>query len=266
MRATVNGVELAYNRQGTGTPVLLLHAFPLHRIMWASQMTHLSPYADVIALDLRGHGESGPISRSHTLDDLADDVAALLDHLAISKVVLAGLSMGGYIALSFARRYAARLQGLILADTRAQADTEDGRAGRFALIKTAETKGVGAVVEAMLPKLLSVEARQKRPDLVTQVSQWIRQNPIPTITADLRAMAERPDSTPILPKITVPTLVIVGEQDGTTPPADARLMADRIPAADLAVIPAAGHLSNVEQPERFNAAVLAFLDELRETT
>ena len=266
MKVTVNGIELAYIRQGTGTPVLFLHAFPLHRMMWAAQVTHLSPYADVIALDLRGHGESGSISRSYTLDDLGDDVAALLDHLTISKVVLAGLSMGGYIALSFVRRHAPRLQGLILADTRAQADTEDGRAGRYALIKTAETHGVDAVIEAMLPKLLSVEARQTRPDLVTQVSQWIRQNPIPAITADLRAMAERPDSTPTLPKIKVPTLVIVGEQDGTTPPADARLMADRIPAADLAVIPAAGHLANMEQPERFNDAVLAYLDELREAT
>lgn len=266
MRATVHGVELAYQRQGTGTPVLLLHAFPLHRAMWASQLAHLSPYADVIALDLRGHGESGPISQSHTLDDLADDVAALLDHLGISQVVLAGLSMGGYIALSFTRRHPGRLQGLILADTRAQADTEDGRAGRFALIKTAETRGVDAVVEAMLPKLLSEDARQKRPDLVKQVTDWIRHNPIPAITADLRAMAERPDSIPILPKIKVPTLVIVGEQDATTSPADAQLMADRIPAADLAVIPAAGHLSNVEQPERFNAAVLAYLDELQEVT
>ncbi|WP_447979240.1 alpha/beta fold hydrolase [Candidatus Nitrospira bockiana] len=262
MIATINGVELAYTDEGRGIPIVFLHAFPLSRAMWDPQRAALSRRCRVIALDLRGHGESAPLTGPFTLDDLADDVNGLLAHLSIPQAVLAGLSMGGYVAFAFCRRHAARLKALILADTRAQADTPEGREGRFKMIEAAETRGPEAVAEEMLPKLLSPKTRDGRPDLVARVRSIILGTPVATIAADLKAMAARPDSTPMLATIACPTLVLVGEEDRATPPSDARLMAAGIPGARLVTIPEAAHLANVEAPDRFNDAVASFLQEI----
>jgi 3-oxoadipate enol-lactonase len=150
----------------------------------------------------------------------------------------------------------------VLADTRAQADTPDGRAGRFEMIRTAETQGATAIADIMIPRLLSAHTIKTDPELVEKVRRMIMHNPVETIVADLRAMADRPNSLPLLAQIACPTLVLVGELDQSTPPSDARLMAERIRGAQLAVLPHAAHLSNLEQAEAFNKAVFSFVERI----
>ncbi|MGH7236111.1 MAG: alpha/beta fold hydrolase, partial [Nitrospiraceae bacterium] len=155
-----------------------------------------------------------------------------------------------------------RVKALVLADTRAQADTAEGKTNRFAMAQLAWHEGAGAIAEAMMPKLFSPASLERRPDLVAKARAMITGNRVSGIVGDLMAMEARPDSVPLLKQITCPTLVIVGEQDTGTPPTDARLMAENIPGARLEIIPHAGHLSNLEQPEAFNDAVRSFLETL----
>lgn len=260
--ATINGIQIAFTDEGRGTPVVLLHAFPQSRAMWAPQIDALSKTHRVIAPDFRGFGESDAPEGPYTLDQYADDVNALLDHLAVKQAVFAGLSMGGYTLFAVYRRHADRVKALVLADTRAQADTEEGRAGRAVMAQTAREKGAGAIAEIMLPKLLSPIALEADAELVGQVRAAIERTQVSGIAGALMAMASRPDSVPLLPQIACPTLVITGELDGPAPPADARLMAERIPGARLEIIPRAGHLSNLERPEEFTEAVRSFLRTL----
>lgn len=264
MKARINGINLAYTDQGSGVPLVFLHAFPLNRAMWEPQVQALATRYRVIAPDLRGHGESDAPLWRYTMDQFADDVKGLLDHLSITRAVLIGLSMGGYILFACQRKYPERITALVLADTRAQADTEEGKMSRFALAQVAYREGAGAVAEAMLPRLLSPASLRERPELVAQVRSIITRNQVSGIAGDLMAMADRPDSVPILRQIACPTLVIVGEADQPTPPADARLMAEAIPGARLGIILGAGHLANLEQPEAFNRAVLSFLETIKE--
>jgi 3-oxoadipate enol-lactonase len=258
MLAQVNNISLAFNDLGTGLPLVFLHAFPLNRTMWVDQETALSTQFRVITIDLRGHGESDAPLWHYSLDQAADDVCGLMDHLSIRQPILVGLSMGGYLALAFYRKYAERVKGLVLADTRAQADTEDGKRARFEMAQLTYTQGAGAIADIMIPKLLSPATIQTRPELVQRVRTMIEGNQVSGIAGDLMAMAERPDSQPLLPQISCPAQIIVGELDLPTPPSDAKLMADRIPDARLAIIPGAGHLSNLEQPELFNEAIRSF--------
>jgi pimeloyl-ACP methyl ester carboxylesterase len=262
MTAQINGIALAYSDRGTGLPIIFLHAFPLNRTMWAQQEVALSSQFRVITIDLRGHGESDAPLWRYTLAQSADDVNALLDHLSIQQATFAGLSMGGYILFAFYQKYAARVKGLILADTRAQADTAEGKDGRFQMAQTAYKNGPPAIADLMIPKLLSPATIQTRPDLVQQVRTMIEGNQISGIAGDLMAMAERPDSIPLLKQITCSTQIIVGELDQATPPSDAKLMAEQIPNARLSIIPHAAHLANLEQPDTFNQIVANFVSEI----
>jgi 3-oxoadipate enol-lactonase len=258
----VNNITIGYGDQGTGLPIVFLHAFPLNRTMWATQEKALSSQFRIITIDLRGHGESDAPLWRYTLDQSADDVNALLDQLAIQRAVFVGLSMGGYILFAFYRKYAARVKGLILADTKAQADTAEGKDGRFQLAQIAYKRGPSAIADGMIPKLLSPSTIQTNPDLVRQVRAMIEGNQISGIAGDLMAMAERPDSVPLLSQITCPTQIIVGELDQATPPSDAKLMAEQISHAHLTIIPNAAHLANLEQPEAFNRIVGSFASDL----
>jgi pimeloyl-ACP methyl ester carboxylesterase len=262
MQVRVNGISLAYSDRGAGLPLLFLHAFPLNRTMWTPQEEALSSRFRVITVDLRGHGESDAPLWRYTLDQAADDVRALMDHLSLRQAVLVGLSMGGYILFAFYRRYADRVTGLVLADTKAQADTAEGREGRFQMAQVAYRKGPAAIADLMIPKLLSPATVERRPDLVRTVRAMIEGNQVSGIAGDLMAMAERPDSVPFLGEIACPAHIIVGELDHATPPSDATVMAGRIPGARLTVIPQAAHLANLEQPDLFNRIVLEFASEL----
>lgn len=259
VQATINGMTLAFNDQGTGLPLVFLHAFPLNRTMWAQQEEALSSQFRVITIDLRGHGESDAPLRHYSLDQAADDVRGLLDHLSIRQAVFVGLSMGGYILFAFYRKYAERVTGLVLADTRAQADTDEGKQARFEMAQIAYKQGARAIADIMIPKLLSPPTIHTRPELVQHVRTMIEGNQVSGIAGDLMAMAERPDSIPLLKRMSCPVQIIVGELDLPTPPSDAKLMADLISNAHLAIIPGAAHLSNLEQPGLFNETVRSFV-------
>ncbi len=261
MRAEINGISLAYYDHGTGLPLIFLHAFPLNQMMWAEQQVLASRFR-IITIDLRGHGESDAPLWHYSLDQSADDVRVLMDHLSIRKAAFVGLSMGGYILLAFYRKFADRVKGLALADTRAQADTAEGKEARFHMAQTAYQKGPSAIADIMIPKLLSPATIRTRPDLVQRVRRMIEGNQVSGIAGDLMAMAQRPNSVPFLKEISCPTQIIVGELDLATPPSDAKLMAEQIPGARMAVIPKAAHLSNVDQPNVFNQIVGAFASDL----
>ncbi|MDR4466672.1 MAG: alpha/beta hydrolase [Nitrospira sp.] len=258
MQAKIHNITLAFNDQGTGVPLVFLHAFPLNRCMWVEQEQALSSQFRVLTIDLRGHGESDAPLWRYTLDQAADDVIGLLDHLSIRQAVFVGLSMGGYILFALYRRYADRVRSLVLANTRAQADTVEGKEGRFQMAQTAYKNGPSAIADIMIPKLLSPATVQTNPELVGRVRAMIEGNQVSGIAGDLMAMAERPDSIPLLQQITCPTQIIVGELDFPTPPSDAKLMADRILGARLTIIPGAAHLSNLERPDQFNETIRSF--------
>jgi len=262
MQAKINGITLAYSDTGTGLPIVFLHAFPLNRTMWAEQEAALSSHHRIITIDLRGHGESDAPLWHYSLDQAADDVRALLDHLSIAQALFVGLSMGGYILLAFYRKYAYRVKGMVLADTRAQADTSEGKAGRYQMAQIAYKQGPSAIADIMIPKLLSPATIQSKPAIVQRIRTMIEGTQISGIAGDLMAMAERPDSVPFLKQITCPTQIIVGEWDQATPPTDAKLMADQIRNSRLAIIPNAAHLANLEQPEEFTKIVAEFSREL----
>ena len=262
MQATIHGITLAYNDQGQGLPLVFLHAFPLNRSMWAAQEQALTSKFRVVTIDLRGHGESDAPLWHYSLDQAADDVRALLDQLSIHQAIFIGLSMGGYILFAFYRKYAECVKGLILADTRAQPDTEEGREGRFQMAQIAYQKGASAIADIMIPKLLSPATIHAKPEIVSQVRTMIESTHISGIAGSLMAMAERPDSIPLLRQISCPTQIIVGQLDQATPPSDAKLMAEQIPNARLAVIPDAAHLASLEQPERFTQIIAAFAADL----
>lgn len=262
VKAQINGITLAFNDQGTGLPIIFLHAFPLNRTMWAKQEEALSSQFRIITIDLRGHGESDAPLWHYSLDQAADDVRGLLDYLSIRQAVFVGLSMGGYILFAFHRKYAGYAKGLVLADTRAQADTDEGKQARFEMAQIAYKQGARAIADMMIPKLLSPATIRTRPELVQRVRTMIEGNQISGIAGDLMAMAQRPDSIPLLKRISCPAQIIVGELDLPTPPSDAKLMTDNIPNAHLAIIPEAAHLSNLEQPRLFNETVRAFVENV----
>ena len=264
MKATINGIQMAYTDTGPGAPLLLVHGYPLNRTMWDAQVGNLGRDFRVIAPDLRGHGESEAPSGTYSMDVFADDLRALLDHLKIDRVACCGLSMGGYVAFAFWRKYRQRVRALVLADTRAHADTPEGKQGRLNTIQTVLKDGVSGVAAATAPRMLAPATAQGRPDLIEHVRAIMASTPVNGFVGDLRGLAERPDSTPALAQIAAPTLVIVGDQDAVTPPADSQAMAKAIKGAALVTIPDAGHLTPMEQPQAFNDAVRKFLRGVRE--
>ena len=244
------------------TPLVLIHGFPLDKGMWRPQVAALASAARVIAVDLPGFGGSTPTP--FTVDSAADAVAARLDAEGVTgRAVVGGLSMGGYVAMAFARRHPDRLAGLILADTRAEADDEAGKKARDEMIALAKDKGTAGVVEKMMPKLLAEATREGRPEIVDEVKRIAGRQPAAAVVHALQALRDRPDAGPGLGNVAVPTLVLVGEHDALTPLTMAEAIGARVYGSEVVTIPGAGHLSNLENPEAFNAAVLAFLAEVK---
>jgi pimeloyl-ACP methyl ester carboxylesterase len=242
-------MELAYDEAGSGTPLVLLHAFPLSRGMFAEQLAGLADRARVIAPDLRGFGDSpAPGDGEPSLDAMADDVATMLDRLGVETCVLGGLSMGGYVAMAMLRRHRERVTAIVLMDTKASADGGDARANRERVARAVFEDGA-AVLHPMLEALLGKETRQGRPETVEQVTAWLDAVRPEGVAWAQRAMAARPASFDTLRSSGVPGFVIVGEQDEVTPHDDAIAMAEAFSSeAPVYVIPGAGHLSAVENP------------------
>ena len=239
---------------------MLLHAFPLNARMWEGQLALADRGWRVIAPHFRGFDSGDGDPPAQSVDDYAGDVVDLLDALHIHEAVVGGLSMGGYVAFALLRHAARYIQGLILADTKAPADTPEGVEGRKRMIELVGSKGPAAVAEEMIPKLLGETTRRTRPEVVERVRALATSSSAEAIAGALRALMTRPDATPQLPTIHVPTLVVVGEEDTVTPRAAAEEMHRGIAGSELVVIPAAGHLSNLEQPAAFDAALARFLD------
>jgi pimeloyl-ACP methyl ester carboxylesterase len=259
----VNGFKLAYQSEGQGIPLLLIHGFPLNSQMWEPQIRSLSNQASVLAPDLRGHGDSEPVEGPYSMDMLADDCISLLDALDIEQpAVVCGLSMGGYITLAFYRRHPDRVRGLILAATRAGADSPEGKANRDKAIAKAKEEGTTAIASSMLPKMLAPKTYESKPDLVEHVDNIMTSTSVPGIVGALEGMKQRPDSTPLLGNINVPTLILHGEDDQLIPAQDAQEMHAAIADSSLNLISNAGHLLNLEQPEKFNHLVREFVENL----
>jgi 3-oxoadipate enol-lactonase len=253
---------MRYLEAGAGWPVVLIHAFPLNADMWRPQLEHVPEGWRVIAPDLRGFGpgqEPADGARTLTLDDMARDVALLLDHLEIDSAVIGGLSLGGYVTFALFRLSPELFTGVILADTKAQADTPEGLEARRQMIELARVSGAAAVADQMLPRLLGATTAATRPDLQSQVRAMIESAPVGAITAAVEAMMGRPDSTPDLATILCPALVVVGAEDLITPVRDAESMQQGIVRSRVVVIPAAGHLSNLESPDTFSKAIADFV-------
>lgn len=243
-------------------PVVLLHGFPHDRALWAEQVAALySTLAGTRLLipDLPGFGRSSSL-QNPGMDGYADAVAAMLDAAGIERAVIAGLSMGGYVAFSFWRLHHDRVRAMILLDTKAGADAEPGKMKRREMIATVARDGVGAIVPGLIPGQLGSTTRASQPALVERVEVMLRRASADGVIGAVEAMIARVDSTATLETVSVPTLVIVGEDDTLTPVADAIAMSSAIPGARLVTVPGSGHLSPLEQPAIVNAAIAEFLD------
>jgi len=243
---------------------VLLHAFPLGANMWEPQMRAIPAGWRLIALDLRGFGGSTDVDSVTAvgMEDYAADVTDLLGELGVKKAVIGGLSMGGYAAFALLRSAPEMVEALILADTRSGADTPEGRANRRGMLAVVDREGPSGVAREMMPKLIGRTTQETNASMEPNVRRLIKQqSPVGVRCAILRMM-HRPDSTPLLSSITVPTLIIVGAEDELTPAAESQRMAEAIPGSKLVIIPDAGHLSNLEQPVAFNAALNEFLASL----
>lgn len=256
-----SGLELAYDEAGSGLPLLLVHGWPHDRTMWAGQLGGLATYARVLAPDLRGVGGS-TVRGPYTMDQYADDLDAFLESLGIARAVMCGLSMGGYIAFAMLRRHRDRIRGLILADTRASADTEETRANRARLITLIEQEGMSELAARQIQAMIARSTLERQAPLADTVRRMMASVPPEGAIGALRAMAERPDSTPLLGAIDVPTLVVGGAEDGITPPDVLRGMAAAIPNSRLEILEHGGHLSPLERPAAFNHVVTEFLGTL----
>lgn len=264
MKAELPDTTLHYSDQGKGLPVLLIHGFPLNQQMWVDQVDFLSKSYRIIMPDLRGHGETPPSPGPYSMELLADDCIALLDAIAINElVVVGGLSMGGYVAFALYRRYPERVAALILAATRASADSADAKVNRDISIAKAKADGTSAVLADMLPKMLSHQIYEKSHQLVKRVEQIMLQTTLDGMVSALQGMRDRQDSTPLLTHIDVPVLVMHGSDDQIIRLVDSQKMYAQLPKASLAVLPDSGHLLNLEQPESFNEAVARFLSGIK---
>ncbi|GIX02162.1 MAG: alpha/beta hydrolase [Thermogutta sp.] len=258
--ASPGEVELAFEDTGSGLPVLLIHGFPLDRTMWKAQWEGLSNEYRVIVPDLRGFGESQVVPGVATMEMMADDLAGLCDHLQLTgKIVLGGLSMGGYVAFAFARKYRDRLAGLILCDTRARPDTPEAKENRRRVADRVRREGPGFIADEMIPRLCCESTFRNRPEVIEKIRQMIVSAPPEGVAAAALGMAERPDSTDLLPALSCPTLVLVGQFDAISPPEEMEAIARAIPQSQFVVVPDAGHLAPMEQPDRVTQAIREWL-------
>jgi pimeloyl-ACP methyl ester carboxylesterase len=240
--------------------LVLIHGFPLSARMREPQLGLADRGWRIIVPSLRGFDGTAASPVATSVDDFAGDVIDLIDGLHIENAVIGGLSMGGYITFAMFRHAPGYFRGMILADTRSQADTPEGVEGRRKMIATVREQGAAAAAEAMLPKLLGDSTRRNSPEIAEQVRAMILATPVETIIGAITALMTRPDATPLLAQIHCPALVIVGDQDVLTPPDLSRQMHQGVRGSELAVIADAGHMPNMEQPAAFNDVLARFLD------
>ena len=255
------GLELAYDDVGSGIPLLFVHGWPHNRTLWAAQLSGLPTQARCLAPDLRGFGDSC-VAPPYSIDQYADDLAAFLAMLGVTRAVVCGLSMGGYVALAMVRRHRTLVRGLILTSTRATADTPEARDKRMRLIEFVKQHGVEALAGRQLKAMVGETTFNSRPDVLEALRQLMADAPSAGVIGGLEAMAARPDATDLLGDIDVPTLVVSGSEDTFTPPDELRALAAAIPRRRLEVLRGGGHVCSYERPAAFNHVVTEFLAPL----
>jgi pimeloyl-ACP methyl ester carboxylesterase len=255
------GLELACDDVGSGMPLLFIHGWPHDRSLWAAQLSGLQTQARCIAPDLRGFGDSS-VAPPFSIDQYADDLAALMTMLGIERAIVCGLSMGGYVAMSMLRRHRSLVRGLILASTRATADTPEAREKRMKLIAYVGEQGVEALAARQLKAMVGDTTFTSRPDVLEALRFMMAEAPSEGVVGGLRAMADRRDSTDLLSGIDFPTLVVSGAEDTFTVPDEMRGLADAIPGSRLEVIRGGGHVCPYEKPAAFNHVVAEYLASL----
>jgi 3-oxoadipate enol-lactonase len=259
VKAALAGTELHYEVQGSGPAVLFLHAFPLTLRMWDAQARALAATRQVVRFDARGFGGTPTGDGLLTMERIADDAVALLDHLGISKATVCGLSMGGYAAFALVRRHPSRIRALVLADTRTAPDSTEAKRARSTQADAVRREGPPAIVDGFLQKAVGDTTRKERPEVVARVREMILAASSRGIVDALAGLAARADSTPTLREIEVPTLVVCGAEDALTPVADSEAIHRGVPGSTLTIIPKAGHLAALEDPSAFDAALASFL-------
>ena len=262
MESKVNGIAFFENGPSDGLPVVLIHGFPFDHRMWDPQTEALSKTHLVISYDLRGHGKSEVGDGQYTVELFVDDLLMLLDHLKVKHAVLCGLSLGGYIALRAVERHLNRFNGLVLCDTKSEADSNEAKVKRAASMQAVKKNGAGPFAEEFVKNVLSETTFKTKPDLSAFVKGLIQGNSPLGISGTLLALAARTDTTAALAKMALPALILVGEEDKLTPPANAESMAKALPQVTLRRIPQAAHLSNLENPSAFNESLLSFLKQI----
>jgi 3-oxoadipate enol-lactonase len=267
MKASINNSLLHYVDTGvsTGVPVILIHGFPFSHKMWTfpgGQTEALASRFRVIAYDVRGHGDSEIGDGQYTIELFVDDLIGLLDHLGISKAILVGLSMGGYIALRTVERHPDRVRALILCDTKSEADSNEAKIKRAASIKSIKTNGPRVFAEGFVAGVFTPESLTAKPEAVKAIQSIIERTAPISLCGTTLALAARTDTTSFLPSIVVPSLIMAGERDLLIPPAVSEAMKVKIPNSEMHVIPNAAHLSNVENPTDFNKYLLEFLQNI----
>ena len=261
-QVNVDGINLAFDDSGSGRPVILLHGYPFNRTLWDGQVSSLKDTFRVITPDLRGFGESETSAEPVTMARMAQDVAGLMDALDIPSAIIGGLSMGGYVVLSYYKQFPNRVAALLLADTRPQADTDEGKQQRAKQREQILREGMSLTADSMLPKLLTPETISTRPDVVNSIRNMIMNTKPDGAAAALMGMATREDQSDLLRQISVPTLIVVGREDPITPVQDSQLMHELIPGSRLIILEDAAHVSNVEQARSFNGVLKSFLGKL----
>lgn len=265
MFAYLNGVPFYYIDEGSHTApsIIFLHGFPFSHEMWTNQINLLKKDFRAVAYDIRGHGKSYVGEGQFTIEHHVDDLIALLDYLKIEKTIIVGLSMGGYITLRALERNPQRFIAAVLCDTKSEADTNEGKLKRFESIKGVRDHGSEVFAEAFVKNVFAAETFRTNPDAISLIKKIISATPPLSIVGTLLALAARTDTTPSLSNITIPTLILVGEHDVTTPPAQSYMMHEKIAGSEMHIIPKAAHMSNLENPEVFNRHLLAFLERVR---
>ena len=265
MRLVVDGIGIEYTVQGprAGIPIVLIHGFPFSKEMWKPQTDVLARDSYVVTYDVRGHGKSDVGDGQYSLELFVDDFFALLDHLKITHVVAVGLSMGGYIALRAIEREPGRFRGLVLCDTKSEADNNDGKVRRMAQIKSIKSQGLKSVVDGFLSSIFYEKTFENNPQAVEAIRATILSTDPLAVCGTALALAARTDTTSTLYTISVPTLILVGRHDVLAPPSAANAMKAKIPDAGLHLINNAGHISNLENPREFNSYLLEYLKKLK---
>lgn len=266
MGEMINGVNMAWDDSGSGPVVCLIHGFPLNRLMWRPQVKALTAAGyRVITPDLRGFGESNFPEGACSMDEYADDLVSLLDHLGIEKAVFGGMSMGGYVLLNLLERHPKRVSAACFIVTRSGADEDAAREKRLQLSRDVLELGTRVAADIFYKVLFADRTEVEQPGLVAEAYGWMIDNDPAGLAGALLAMAGRKDSTPLLSGLRIPCLVIGAEKDKAISLEQSRLLAAEVPDHRLCIIPEAGHMVNLEQPDLFNRCLLEFLNALPRT-